>query len=1059
MCPVELPAELSIQIIAPNLLQNSIINSTGQPARIADGTVVCIPHSVIGSFPAEIIEVASRRFRLVVTSDAVRQLEREVAAHEHGKHLADWTQALLARVQNGIASGVYHVLCSTNNFKNSFPRASNTLLALADLLLDSGILGGTVWCDDRLVTRYLRAGGGKPVVGILEILNHLNQKGALGCDELFNILLGLRQSNVRYLPLADGELMHYLERAEIRDGILIETPPLAIIRRYINACMLDKERLQPFTVDANNNIDAREHGFLVNLRQATTETIQAIWQDEKTETIARAARADWVYDSIYFDIAGIRQALAGSTNAEETRSLVMDSVGSLFTQGIGFGFRSSKGETTPRQAYFSWLETRVLSPLKKIEPFCAGFIAKVIARFVVSAIREGHVGETPIERDAARVVWAHLLHDFPEELQAALDLPADVQAEVGMIVHGVSVKFGDKFYPCNDYWHAISEAVNGRSAHVRDNGNTHELAIRFIERNESGRVVVEFSGADPKACARYAAHALPVLMESITERIRFMESRAHWFDCSESRRLAEIQRIAGIDALGDRFDALDNWRETSAEVAYRRISKLFSTSSKIKSEELCLPDWGRLMDHLRIQTAGTPGEALKKSAEALLAEEGLFVALSRHMCLPVKLPDNLEAAWSKLSRDEAAAEFERIQKQSHSLVADLHLMRLAALQNDPEMWKRAEKIASCLLDPVNGRKRFSDFQSLLKYTDYAFACARTAQKMPAWQRVICVWYHASRLHGFARYSEENLSHLCEWLHQQIGVWTDDILRCDAAYCSDTARPDNTTYGFLILHGIAHLLGEFPESMLQLGTRAKLERLLAHDATTARAIGFELSRRSDLGGNALCSFMGSASANNVSIVYGADATPLFTPCTDGVLAGYLEDMAKTPENPICWITLLGIVGHNMMPASLRPRMYEILRTVSFDGLSRNNVEALDCALQFACYQARASADQSLIHRLEEVLLGFAPLATTQAENGTNRAPLGGILLNALLILTVEPDNETESAKRFFAACRRLAELCPLLAQKFVPAASSWTYQLPFAQQANLWPFMFAMRALR
>jgi hypothetical protein len=71
----------------------------------------------------------------------------------------------------------------------------------------------------------------------------------------------------------------------------------------------------------------------------------------------------------------------------------------------------------------------------------------------------------------------------------------------------------------------------------------------------------------------------------------------------------------------------------------------------------------------------------------------------------------------------------------------------------------------------------------------------------------------------------------------------------------------------------------------------------------------------------------------------------------------------------------------------------------------------------------------------------------------------LLMNALVDLAVIPGDEVQSGFRFFDYLRRFSLIYPDAAKSVHSTAVAWMQHLPFAQQTNLWPFLFTGRALR
>ncbi len=1061
--PVMLPPPTAAYLRPVGALSESLQPTPQAAEIIAAGMAVLIPHSVVASLSPAQLDLAARHFRLMVTRGTAAQLDAEIAGFEQSQQWAAWTQALLDRLQRGIQTGTYRIV-------QTVPRAAAQLQAesglstraMLDALAATGLPDGVTWCDDRMVNRHRRAGT-RFVVSVAEILTTLQKRGALTPGEHFDFLLRLRQANVRYLPLAEGELEHHLALATFMDGHLVETPGMAILRRYLNGCFLDRERLQAPHTEANGNHDIREFEFPLGLHRAVDTAIQGAWKNTAASVEIRTARADWLLDNVYVDVLGIRQALAGPTTASEVADLVSASLGAMYGEGIALDFRKSGGDDTvsPRQGYFNWLEARLLEPLKAREASLVARVAKVIGSFIASSLGETSGGKEPKDRNLQCALWARFIHDLPMELSNELDLPAHVQAAVGMTVYGVSVKIGEHLYEAQAYWRAVADAVNGREGRVQARQEAHELTIRFLECDQAGHLIVEFHSDDPGECGRHTELPFPVLRDSVEERMQFMETRRYWFDAPRAHTDLDMRRIALLEAAADRFDALNSLRNDSAEFAYRRMGKLFSQPGGFSLSDLLLPSWSRLLGHLRFDADekedATVG--LAAAAETLVAEEGLGAAIRRLICLPVPLPAGLEARWRGLPDEEAGGLFDELCRQPHSLVADLHLLGLAALREMPSWWSRAEGIATALLDPIASRPAFACFRATLKLVESEFHRWAGGRKLPVWMRLACIWYHASRLHGFLRAVGENPESLIGWLGDQTQTWTEETLLGDSAFALDLARANEVTHGSLVLHGLAWFGALGSEAAARLGTPSKLTAFLAADDNEG-VTHLELSRRTDLWPDSLGSFLGQATVAQATVVFGPElGTKWFALPPDADLAARLEDLAKSPGDPIYWAMMLSVVGGVNFPPPMEARFLEILHTFSFAALAQRDAKMLTVALTFACGHAQANGDEKLIERLESLILGFARTLPPSDETDLSNLPPWLGLMNALLSLAIVPGDEDRSSRRFFDLLRRFIETQPAVTQKIYIAAAKWSRRLPLAQQVNLWPFILTARALR
>jgi hypothetical protein len=212
-------------------------------------------------------------------------------------------------------------------------------------------------------------------------------------------------------------------------------------------------------------------------------------------------------------------------------------------------------------------------------------------------------------------------------------------------------------------------------------------------------------------------------------------------------------------------------------------------------------------------------------------------------------------------------------------------------------------------------------------------------------------------------------------------------------------------------------------------------------------------------NNLQSFLGQATASQIRITFNLDLTGLFASVADSEILRHLEELAKKPEDPALWALLSAVVSDGELPRPLSERMTEILRTVSFDGLAQSESPMFAAALTFASQHAQKTRDVALIQRMEEVILRYAPWAAKRPSPQEGQMPFWLGLSNALLSLAVIAGDEEQSARRFFDLFRRFVELCPPAANRVGAASANWAKRLPLSQQVNLWPLIFAVRALR
>jgi hypothetical protein len=69
------------------------------------------------------------------------------------------------------------------------------------------------------------------------------------------------------------------------------------------------------------------------------------------------------------------------------------------------------------------------------------------------------------------------------------------------------------------------------------------------------------------------------------------------------------------------------------------------------------------------------------------------------------------------------------------------------------------------------------------------------------------------------------------------------------------------------------------------------------------------------------------------------------------------------------------------------------------------------------------------------------------------------LEALLLLAVVPGDEEQSSRHLFDLLKRFSVVRPDIAASLSSVPRQWANRLPYAQQVNLWPFIYTIRSLR
>ena len=1039
----------------------------GDPVVCADsllpeGSVLLVPHSMVASFNAEELENAVRQFKLTVTAETLRILEGEIEEYSKAANLAKWTHSVLDRVQRGIKAGVYHLIPAAPVRKGEARDWGNISRSMLDVIAYSGSENAMVWCDDRMINLHYRMGN-HPIVGISEILDFLQTEQALSDREYFGALMHMRKSNVRYLPLSVEEIIYHLRRASVENGQLKETSELAALRRYLNTCMLDKERLQPPVIKSEGESQVREFSFPLGIRQSVDDALLEVWKNSEDKNDISAARGDWLLKNLHVDLNGFQQALIRNTSDREMRESIGYCIGAFFSRGIALGCPSRKSlNNRDRERYFNWIKTRLLEPFIELDELILPLVGQAISKFAAEGVTgQEHEGK-PEEKRVMRILFAHFLNDLPVELQAELDLSVDVQSELGFKILGPSVGIEGMHFEPQLYWQAMVEAVNGRLGEVEERESQQKLQIRF-DRCDDQRMIVKLSSEQWEGEKEYGGVSLNILLENFDARIDFLNSHDHWFDCWKTDSEKEKNALASLELPAERIEKLWDWRDNSPESTYRKIEReVVASARRFSMNDLKLPSWDRLLSHLRLRALGDEGSKslIDQASETLLADEGLFVALHRMIYLPIRIPDVLELQWCALSQVDAENLFARLRSSSPSLISDLHCVRLAGLRNTPKFWEEAIQLQETLLSPTVGREDFACFHALLNYMNVEFGRSSLKKDCNAVSRLTCVWYHASRVHGSLRQIGNGSVRMVDWLERQMDFRVDDILTGEPDCWLDVAHPRNVTFSRLVVRGLANISGGLEGAKESLGERNDINSVLGGSDPKIASDRLGLLRRADLFSDSINCFFAEVMGENLEALFGESAlSNYFGIVSDEQIESAITQLAEEPEHEVSWSILCGTIGDGHFPGELSASFLDIIDSINFLVLARESVATLSMSLIFSCQQAAKSGDTKLIERLKNTIFEIARAATSPSDLETNKEVLDFPLLDALLRLSIVSNNDEQSSERFFDYFREFLQEFPELLERHEFTTMTWLTKLPLSMQVNVWPFILTARALR
>jgi len=430
-------------------------------------------------------------FDAFVSPDCVKEAEGTLQHYERQAKIEDWLSALIDRISDGLDDGTYEFIGIPDERvvqrDEREEKLDQEFTATLDLFLFEPREWDVIWVDDRALNKYpLRSDekGGIPLVGINEILFALRVRGELDEHDYYNLLRRLRESDFRYIPLDEGELVHHLKSARIVNGRVVESDALSVLRRYYSSCLLDKEILQLGSTGGDAPNPHSELPFVVQIINAAANAIAGVWTDDKADVESATARADWILNNFYTGNNGLshlgKDDVPRSVVFTPAKIVALD-ISNLLMRGVGMHGDPLVTESVQRRNhYFNWLTERVVASTYGSSPeVIKAAAAEMRERF--KFVKEQRIG-SHLNELFARAFMGKFFLDLPDVISNEMELDAEMkewlQLKMGSIITAAGINF-----EADDYWPAVETALASGSSTIK--AYDSETEYRLVREAEN----------------------------------------------------------------------------------------------------------------------------------------------------------------------------------------------------------------------------------------------------------------------------------------------------------------------------------------------------------------------------------------------------------------------------------------------------------------------------------------------------------------------------------------------------------------------------------------------
>lgn len=958
-----------------------------------------------------------------------------------------WLERLRNRVTQGLMSGKYAYL----PMHEGRPEDLNQNIENRCLhsWLSAPVSEETIsWCDDRFINGH-QVIRGMPVASLFDIANILYRQGKLQETEYYELLNRMRASNVRFIPIEANEILHHLFAAEVTDGEVVETPQLAVLRRYLGACMSSAGHLRNLNNDkpVGGGLE-HEFQFCAQAISAVAEAISSCWSGVDDNLKASIAYSEWIVGALYTEHLPVEPnwAEGASDQLRVTFIPLLSLVGKIFLL-VG----TTDGEVA--RNYSNWLQGKLIG----VRLRSTVGLLKMMTRFIKENmimdptdkdVLSGHLSDQPKEDQLNFIqnMNCQFVKLLPDELFQILLSDRSVRKSLGLNRDSAPISLGENEFSVQEWSSSLERAVCGMESTLSSrNGDEFSLDAEFD--SGEGIVVVRFDPTKNSSSKPFelASSLNGVFLPTERERIDNVCASYREFDLSENECRKIFEGIAkfktpsvrfrrGLQVLGDSYVVFES-----------ELAQSFERSQKFKTSVLHAPSVESLRRFLRIAGNGRLSEQVKLGARELIEAFDLETAIDRLTRLPIPLPEPIWQALDDLDNDALSSLLERWKARANSQLAMFHFLRVA----HKYQYVGDEEVQSLLLDIVQDEKQsklFQLFKSILTWSDSLPVKAVTKRTVSAESGMIYSWLHAETLFRTLCRFQIDL----DWANNLFSQITKNIdfsryVR-SAQYGDDIVEPSCLSYETWLLKSASYSLTETDSSSITPDLSAAFRELCTLADGDQKYPCFALLADESCASNLLNSYLGASIGGCLQHVANGEWSEFVEPTN--LRTGVLQELKNNERSFEQNFGLIApLVAHGWAHKTLVQPVMNRLEVSNFD-------EALDGDEPFAAlslYNSAQVAVRNSNQSLRDKVLDLTceAIDKTQFLSSTN--------VETLFVLSAFDDGEAMFAQALGENFTAVAKRAPAIAPKLVRCLVNVVPHLAPAASTEVWRAIAVLRA--
>ena len=921
-----------------------------------------------------------------------------------------------------------------------------------ELLNAEAVADAYIWTDDRFLNSY-NLYGELPIITVAEVLSILRRKNNLNEQEYYQKLLLLRAANCRFVPFDEEEIIYHLKKASIKDIQILETPELAILRRYAASCILTKDIIQlPMSATGLPlpHCPQGEIETVLNLLFSVRRTIHILWSDDKLKQNEIVAYADWLLQNFWFNIAALLTIHDKRPGPEQQKELLGNDFVSLLVQGISLANNriwKRNDVKPPRDRYVQWLTSRFPQDLESIKLFSRQ-LRRVFLQDIWIKTGSQH------ERKANQLILSEFISELPAPLKDWVRLPRSALRRIGIRQYA-AVETPDWKFSAESFWNAAERAIRKGISRISSVEVNRQFDIKPAIKGET--IELHFNPKDSDNSFVLSDPAFTVVDHTVSERLENLKKYKIWFDMPNPDLEKKATELARNENTPERMIQLNFLRKKSPAYSYEILRRKLNDREQITTNDFRPPPLRRLVTHLRLPHGAeemTFSQIISQAASTLIQDEGFFETFRRLSTLPSCLPISLVDQYKLLTQEQKNVWHEKLKGLLHSPISQIqYLWLILQSGDDKETIGKAESIIALLFSD-GGELAFEAFRILLQWT-FEQIHEQGITSCPTAYLLAASWTHAVRLHNLLGACSSQKT-IADYFRAICKINPHDAFESTPHLVGDVVHPRMLRRVTLLAHGIMTAASNNEAALEIKDIKKEMEKLCFHQTTNGLVPKADLLVNPTTYYDHLDSFFSKAREQIFS--------PLFGDIAKICSASEIEQQADTTLSVLIenqkdlnqWILLHAFQGPKGFPGSLKEKISKLLLSVRSVNLRDFENNTLRLILLWITNEARLLDNEKVIGHVKGELSALANYFASNVSNHNQDEGRVHTLIEAAYSLANVDRGPVSGVRNFIETVSAVKQAWPSAANYMLPLFNRLVFSLPEATAVELWPFVLAIR---